>query len=1197
MSALAIVRFELVRRARLLSTYVYFGVFLAAAGLFTVAAGGGFKGAVVSFGSSKVLINSPYALNQTITILGYIGGLVTAALMGRAVQQDFEHETFHFFFTTPISTRQYLSGRFLGALLALAGIFSSIAIGCFIGVQFPTIDKALVGPGRLAAYVQPYLVSVIPNLLGTGAIFFAMGALGRRMMPVYVVAVLLLVGNMIASSLTSDLDNKWLVALLDPWGNNAMELTVQYWPIAERNTRLVPLESYFLWNRVLWVGIGLAMLAFTFARFRFAQPTISARKAKRAPEPEPEPQVRTQGAALPRVEPERSRGTYLRMLPGLWWLTFKETVKNVYFLVIVLAGMLFMFASATALGSMFGTNTYPVTYQVLELTSGSFGLFMIIVTTFYSGELVWRERDARMDQIHDALPIPTWLPLAMKLLALMAAQVLLVLVVLVCSLAIQIAKGYFHFELGLQVHYLFTVFLPRFLTISVLAMAVQVLVNQKYVGHFVMIFYWVGVVVASGLGFEDRLYLYGLSPAVTYSDMNGYGPFLPGRRWFDLYWALAALALALTCHLFWVRGVESGRRARMLGARHRFTPRSRLWLGAAAAGFVAVGAFAFHQTHVVNEFITEDDGQQAAARYEKRYRSHLDDPQPKVKAVKVAADLFPEERRAAVRGTYRLKNETGSPISNVLLNVPKEIAIRELALDRPHTLQSVKEDGFHTAQLAAPLQPGEEATLRFDLEHAARGFKQQGEITSIAANGTFIHDDVLPHVGYQRRRELVEDKDRRKYGLAPRERMLDRDDPRGLLLNGLTGAEADFITFEAQLSTSEDQVALAPGYLQREWREGGRRHFEYRMDAPILHFYSFLSARYVVRRDAWNDVAIEVYYHPGHDYNVDRMIASVKASLQHFTRAYGPYQYRQVRILEFPRYARFAQAFPNTIPFSESIGFIAKVDEKDPEDVDYPYYVTSHEVAHQWWGHQVVGADVQGSTMLVETLAQYSALMVMKEKYGADRMRRFLKYELHRYLLGRAIEQKKEVPLSRVENQGYVHYQKGGIVMYALADLIGEEAVNRALAAFLERHRFKGPPYPNTTELIGDLRQVTPPDLQYVIDDWFDRIVLYENRAVSASVKPRPDGKFEVTMKVIAKKVQADDLGAEKDMPLQDVIEVGALDDKDEPIALERRRFDRAGETELTLVMDRAPARAGIDPMHKLVDRNVEDNTVRAEPL
>ena len=107
----------------------------------------------------------------------------------------------------------------------------------------------------------------------------------------------------------------------------------------------------------------------------------------------------------------------------------------------------------------------------------------------------------------------------------------------------------------------------------------------------------------------------------------------------------------------------------------------------------------------------------------------------------------------------------------------------------------------------------------------------------------------------------------------------------------------------------------------------------------------------------------------------------MKKSLDYCTRNFGPYQHQQVRILEFPRYARFAQSLPNTIPYSEAIGFIARVEQTD--DIDYPFYVTAHEVAHQWWAHQVIGADVQGATMLSETLAQYSALMVMEKEYGA----------------------------------------------------------------------------------------------------------------------------------------------------------------------------------------------------------------------
>ena len=194
--------------------------------------------------------------------------------------------------------------------------------------------------------------------------------------------------------------------------------------------------------------------------------------------------------------------------------------------------------------------------------------------------------------------------------------------------------------------------------------------------------------------------------------------------------------------------------------------------------------------------------------------------------------------------------------------------------------------------------------------------------------------------------------------------------------------------------------------------------------------------------------------------------------------------------------------------------------DDDPDDIDYPYYVTAHELAHQWWAHQVPGANVQGETMLVETLAQYSALMVMKKKYGEAKMQRFLRYELDRYLLGRGTEQKKELPLARVENQDYIHYRKGSLVMYALADYIGEENLNRAIRTYRDAWAFKGPPYSTTKDLLADIRAVTPAELQYVIDDFFDTITLYDNRALAASAKALPDGRYEVTIKVLRAEAQ-----------------------------------------------------------------------------
>jgi ABC-2 type transport system permease protein len=238
-----------------------------------------------------------------------------------------------------------------------------------------------------------------------------------------------------------------------------------------------------------------------------------------------------------------------------------------------------------------------------------------------------------------------------------------------------------------------------------------------------------------------------------------------------------------------------------------------------------------------------------------------------------------------------------------------------------------------------------------------------------------------------------------------------------------------------------------------------------------------------------------------------------------------------------------------------------------------------------------VPANVQGATLLSETLSQYSALMLMKRRYGEAKMKRFLRYELDRYLLGRATEAKKEVPLGRVENQAYIHYQKGSLVMYALQDYIGEDAVNRALRRFRDEVAYKGPPYPNATQLIAHLRRETPPALQPIIDDLFESITLFENRAEKATVKEVSRDTFEVTLKVRAQKLKADALGKAQEVPLDDLIDIGVLGKDDRPLYLAKHRVTTP-ELELRIKVKEQPLRAGIDPFNKLIDRIPDDNVI-----
>ncbi|HEY4997788.1 MAG TPA: ABC transporter permease, partial [Usitatibacter sp.] len=490
------------------------------------------------------------------------------AFMGRAVQQDFEYQTFHFFFTSPIAKRDYLVGRFLGAVAILVFIFLGIATGIVIGTHWPGVDPTRIGPWSLAAFAQPYAVMLVPNILFLGAFFFGLAALGRRMLPVYVAGVVVLIGYVIAASLLQDIDNRTLAALVDPLGSSALGLVTRYWSPVEKNSRLIPLADEVLWNRALWLGVGLAAFSACYARFRmsFAPPERKQKIDADAAAPRAAAPV-----ALPAAVVDTGAVAYLRQLPGLAALYLRETVRNVYFAVIVLAGALFIFFSAKTVGSVYGTNTYPVTYQVIDFASGSFRLFMLIVTALYAGELVWRERDARTALIADSTPAPTWLAFAAKLAALMATQALLQLVVVVCGVLVQLFGGYTKLELGQYFFQLFALQLPTYWMIAALALTIHVVVNHKYLGHFVVVLYYIALIMAGALGYDNRLYRFANSPPLVYSDMNGYGDFLGPIRWFQLYWGAASILLLVVARLFWVRGSDTGWVERLRIARARWT--------------------------------------------------------------------------------------------------------------------------------------------------------------------------------------------------------------------------------------------------------------------------------------------------------------------------------------------------------------------------------------------------------------------------------------------------------------------------------------------------------------------------------------------------------------------------------------------------------------------------------------------------
>jgi hypothetical protein len=541
-----------------------------------------------------------------------------------------------------------------------------------------------------------------------------------------------------------------------------------------------------------------------------------------------------------------------------------------------------------------------------------------------------------------------------------------------------------------------------------------------------------------------------------------------------------------------------------------------------------------------------------------------------------------------------IKNKGNTAIDSIHFTMPEEFSIN-INLPASDLVLDDKDHAYRIYRLKNKLEPGDSIAVRIESDYEAKGFENDVSITSIVNNGSFFNNySVLPRIGYQDDAELEKKDDRKKYDLAAKERMpqLERNCATHCM-NHYISNSSDWVNVETIFSTSGNQTAVAPGSLIKQWKANNRNYFHYRLDQPSVNFYSFISAKYTVAREKWNNVDLEVYYIDEHPWNVKRMLNSMRSSLEYYSTNFGPYKHKQARIVEFPRYASFAQAFPGTMPYSESIGFIDNLE--DPDDIDMVYYVVGHEMAHQWWAHQVIGSVMQGSTFLSESMAQYSALMVMEKLYGRDQMKKFLRYEMDKYLRNRGGEQLKEVPLLHVENQGYIHYNKASVLMYYFREMTGEKNVNDALKNMIDSFGYKEPPYPTSYELVDRFDAVTPDSLKYLIKDLFYKMTLYNNRVTDASARKLPDGKYEVTFNVSCEKFRADSLGRETKIVLNDWIELGVIAKAPEGKKYGKKLWSQKIQMkkelhEFKVVVNEEPYQAGVDPDYLLIDRVPDDN-------
>src|ERR1700723_1784608 len=645
--------FELRFRFKSLSTYMYFAIWITFSFLDVASESFG----PIGNSNGKILLNGPFSNTYNNVGAALFGIIIIAAIFGTSILRDFQRDTYQILFTQPISKFAYLGGRWAGSFVTTVFAFSGMMLGTFLGTFAPWADHTRIVPNHLWAYLQPFFSILVVQIFFIGSAFFAVSALTRKIFIVYLQGVALFMIYVIGLTVfvsTRSLERFWS-SIFDPIGVILFNNVTRYWTVIEKNTLYVTLSptlvnGVFLYNRLLWTCVGVVALVTVWALFPMSVEALTARsqgrraaKAKEQELAEARPVRTPVGTGLPAVHQAFTAATTFAQYLSLSRLRMRNIFRDIPFWALVALIVAFGINNGYFAGRIAEQNVWPVTYLMVQAVEGSALLFLFIVAGLYAAELLWRERDTHFDGIHDALPMRESTDWLARLTAVVVVELILLAFAMFIGIVMQTIAGYHHYELSQYFKELFVVTFPQVLTFVLLALFVQTIVSNKFVGYAILLGAFILMSILYNFGWENTLYLIGQTPAYTYSDMNGYGHFVPALFWAITYWFAIFAFLGVVSIAYSRRGAEVSWRPRSRLALRR-APRLAPAAGLFSLLAVGSGVWYYYNAHVLNEYLTAADRRHLLAGYERRFKKFENLPQPKITAGEAAINIYPERR-------------------------------------------------------------------------------------------------------------------------------------------------------------------------------------------------------------------------------------------------------------------------------------------------------------------------------------------------------------------------------------------------------------------------------------------------------------------------------------------------------------------------------------------------------------------------
>lgn len=1139
----------------------------------------------------STMFNDAYNLSflSGIISLGSVFSCILFCING--ILRDSSYHAEEMIFSTGIKKLNFFVSRFYGIFITTLIISSISLFGVFIGSLLADLDPAKLHFFNFSHYLWPWLTIILPNTFICTSILFSVTLLSRNAISTYVTGILIIAINWISgfyinsplvggSSLSSpEILN--VASLTDLIGFAAFFEQTQFLTPIEKNDHLLSLSGHFLWNRVLWITLGGALLFGAYQLFSFRKINQKIKKEPLTSE-ESERSIKYVPVTIT-IDSSKTRLTAFR---SLVMLDIKSTLSSIPFLAIIaiwLAILLFAFNYSINGMEIYGAK-HPTTDLFLGLVVEILPVLGLLLVVFYSGELVWKTRSNNFHEIIDATPVVNWVLFISKFFVLALIPMLFILSSIILGIVFQAFNGYYDFQFGLYLSAFYYTGI-QFMLYSIFALLVQSMVSNKFLGMiisgFIMLIF---DPISASIGLEHPLFLFNNLPSMAraHSNFVGYGQYTAQFNWLALYWTALAGVFILFIYKTWKRGTESIIKTPFMIS---WSKKEKMMLGGLIVLFFSTGGFIYYNTNVVNKYVTSDEEFDFNENYERKYKTYDSLEVPQLASVNTKIDIFPKQKRYTVVAHNWITNKSSIPMKEIFVTA----ATRYESLTIENATQLFHDSVLNTYlfKLKTPLQFEQELKMEYSLEVKATDFKINN---AIASNGSYIKaPQFSPYLGYVNQFEINYAYEREARGLPVRNNPVVND--RHLQIGGKFNFEKT--NFETVISTSNDQVAFSSGELVNQWKSDGRSYFHYKSVDKIDNMTAYFSARYKVERVNHHGVAIELYYHPDHYQNVAEMIKVTKATIDYCTENFGAYPHKYLRIGEMSVFGGSnGQAMPGVISINERI---FKKNIEDPENFNVVARVLVHEVAHQWWGFLLTPKRIEGYMVLSESLAKYSETVILEKLYGKAMVRKLSEYTVRKYFSGRSYASEKEPPLYLSQHQQYLAYSKGAIVMSAIRDLIGETKLNSALKNLV--NNFQYGPMATTLNLLEELYAVVPQEHHILIDDWMKRVITYELGITSATYKKLENGTYEVAVNITADRFETDDVGKEVKIGVNEPIKFGVFTTnpkgayQHDKILYLKSHLINENEMEFKIMVYEIPAHISIDPYYTRLDRNALNNT------